>query len=200
MRGAAAGARGSQSGTKGGSLLGKLGKLFGKDGGSAGRFHGLEVGRLKNGAVVVKGEHYQQFLEDYYNSEGFQAEQVDADAAVATVSPAQIEGVDLSDRDLEDSSGFWSMHNSSQEFFEQTAAHIPDVQAALDSGRSLEELKSDPVLGDCAQTFFEPSKMPRVEKWGDYYAFDGDGRHRIITARALGYDIPVRITRVRRRR
>lgn len=154
---------------------------------------------MKNGAVIVKGEHYEQFLKDYYGYESMETERID-DIVIEGVSPSQIEGIELSPKDLDDPSGFWSMHASSKERFEELASHIPEVQSALNSGLTLDELKSDPVLGSCATQFFDPKVMPRVEKWGDYYYFGGDGRHRIITARELGYNIPVRITCIRRHR
>lgn len=68
----------------------------------------------------------------------------------------------------------------------------------LNNGRSLEDLKSDPVLGRCASIYFDSANIPRVERWDGYYTFDGDGRHRILAARELGYDIPVRVIGVRR--
>lgn len=175
-----------------------MGQIFGIGKSSGQTFGGLEVGRLKNGSFVIKGDHHEQYMKDYYDSESLVREPVDREVVVETVAPSQIEGVDLSERDLDDPDGFWSMHASSESFFQETAAHIPDVQAALDGGRTVEELKSDPVLGTCAATFFDPARMPRVEKWDGYYCFDGDGRHRIITARKLGCDIPVRITGIRR--
>ena len=119
---------------------------------------------------------------------------------IETVSPSCIEGVHLGDTEASDPGRFWGMHNSSKEFFTEAASHIPAVQSALDGGASLESLINDPELGTCASIYFDPKNMPRVEKFGDYYTFDTDGRHRIIAARELGYDIPVRIVGERSRK
>lgn len=199
--GAAAGEAHGQPAAPRSSGGGLIGKIFGgfKGGASAGQqFGGFETGTLKNGTIVIKGDHYDQYLDDYYHYD--QSTYESTPQLVETVSPSQIEGVHLGDTEAQDPNRFWGMHNSSKDFFIEAASHIPEVKAALDSGRSLEELKADPVLGTCAGIYFDPENMPRVEKCGGYYAFDSDGRHRIIAARELGYDIPVCVIGVRRRK
>lgn len=157
-----------------------------------------DIGRFKNGTPVVKGDHFEQFMDDYYNSDGKGAEPVQGDP-IRTVSPASIEGIHLGEDEARDISVFWGMHGYSKELYRQTASLIPEVKAALASGRSLEELEEDPRLGTCAANYFDPDKMPTVEDHGEYYTFSGNGRHRILTARELGYDIPVRVVGVRHR-
>ena len=82
----------------------------------------------------------------------------------------------------------------------EIASHIPEVQAALDSGKSIEELLEDERLGTCTALYFDPSKMTEVMDCGDYYEFQSNGRHRVLAARELGYDIPVQIVGTRRRK
>lgn len=202
--GIAAGIFGGKGGSGGGSSSGggaTGGGSGGPSGGGAGgpSFDGMPTGKLENGMTVIKGDHYEQFLSDYYGESTFTSNR---GAFVSeTISPSMIEGVHLGDTEASDPGRFWGMHNSSKEFFIDTASHIPEVQAALDGGASLESVKNDPVLGTCASIYFDPQNMPRVEKHeGGYYTFDGDGRHRIIAARELGYDIPVRIVGVRSRK
>ncbi len=176
------------------------GGIFGKLFGSSNRentvsepsFAGFETGKLDNGTNVIKGEHYQQYIEDYYSSEKSTFIRSDG-IVVETISPSNIEGIHLDDRDINDPSVFWGMHNSSKDFFEETASHIPEVQSAINNGRTIDDLRNDPVLGTCTSIYFDPQKIPRVEKNDGYYTFDGDGRHRIIAAREYGYNIPVRI-------
>lgn len=155
-------------------------------------FSGFETGKLENGSNVIKGEHYSEYISDYYSSEDSTFVRSEG-IVVETISPSSIEGIHLDDRDINNPSVFWGMHNSSKEFFEETASHIPEVQSALNSGKTVDELKNDPLLGTCTSIYFDPQKIPRVEKNDGYYTFDGDGRHRIIAAREYGYNIPVRI-------
>ena len=191
-------------GTIGGRVAGFFTEVFGS-GGSSGsgeiktEFDGLSTGKLNNGAVIIQGDHFEQYVDDYYNSEETSFESLSDSIIVETIAPTQIEGIHLGDSENKDPSVFWGMHSSSKEFFVETASHIPEVQEALHAGVSLEELRNNPVLGACASIYFDPRNIPRVEKNDGYYTFDGDGRHRIIAARLLGYSIPVRIIGIRHR-
>ena len=94
-----------------------------------------------------------------------------------------------------DSDQFWNHHGNTKEDYMQIAEKIPDVQQALDDGKSLDEIKQDPELKDAALAYFDSENMIKVEQQPDgSYSFVDDGRHRIAAAQELGYDIPVEVT------
>ena len=94
-----------------------------------------------------------------------------------------------------DSDQFWNHHGNTKEDYMRIAEGIPDVQQALDSGKSLDEIKQDPDLKDTAHAYFDPENMIKVEQQADgSYSFADDGRHRIAAAQELGYEIPVQVT------
>lgn len=55
----------------------------------------------------------------------------------------------------------------------------------------MEDISKDPELSECANIYF--NDRVKVIEHGDYYEFDGDGRHRVIAAEAVGVDIPVQV-------
>lgn len=148
------------------------------------------MGRLENGSYIVKGSHFDSFCEDYYSETSFQKSDSDK---FETIDPKMIEGIELGEEDIQNPNNFWGMHSSSKDFFIDTASNIPKIQSELSKGRSLDEIRQDPNLQKCVDIYFDPQNMPRVVKGNDYYSFDSDGRHRIIAARELGYNIPVKI-------
>ena len=95
-----------------------------------------------------------------------------------------------------DSEQFWNHHGNTKEDYMRMAERIPDVQQALDSGKSLDEIKQDPELKDTAHAYFDPENMIKVEQQADgSYSFADDGRHRIAAAQELGYEIPVDVAK-----
>ena len=94
-----------------------------------------------------------------------------------------------------DSEQFWNHHGNTKEDYMRMAERIPDVQQALDSGKSLDEIKQDPELKDTVHAYFDPENMIEVEQQADgSYSFTDDGRHRIAAAQEFGYEIPVEVT------
>ena len=117
----------------------------------------------------------------------------------ATELPDNCVMVNASDIDMTyaqgmDSDQFWNHHGNTKEDYMRMAERIPDVQQALDSGKSLDEIKQDPELKDTAHAYFDPENMIKVEQQADgSYSFADDGRHRIAAAQELGYEIPVEV-------
>lgn len=104
-----------------------------------------------------------------------------------------IEGIHLGESELENPSVFWSQHEKggTEESFKEIASRIPDVREQLASGKTMDELLADPELSECAGIYF--ANKPKVIENDGYYEFDSNGRHRILAARAAGYDIPVEV-------
>ena len=150
---------------------------------------------------VVMGTGYSSYMDMYNNYDSYelstQGYGFNDPPVIEVIDPAAVEGIDLHSDDM---NVFWSHHNKSWDRYSALASKIPQVQSALNSGVSLDELINDPELGACASQYFNPANMPQVYKGDGYYEFISDGRHRILAARAHGLKMPVRIRGIRTRR
>ncbi len=162
------------------------------------RFGSFEIG--PHG--FVKGDNFEAFLRDWesYDSRQFKENEFDS-PEIRTINPNEIEGIRLGNSEISDPSIFWTQHctDGTADSFKAITALIPEVQAQLASGRSLDELVEDPRLGKCASIYFDPTNLPRVKECDGYYEFQENGRHRILAAREMGFDIPVRVIGTRKR-
>ena len=144
----------------------------------------------------VKGANYNQYIDVWnnYSEEKNKVEMFDR-PEIVTISPSLVEGIRLSEYDISNPSDFWSQHMSggTEESFRNIAAQIPIVKKELDSGKSLSDIMENPELSECANIYFNPKNIPDVIKCGDYYEFQGNGRHRILAARNEGHDMPVNV-------
>lgn len=149
-------------------------------------------------------ESYEELNRQYYSGHVKieSSKYLEKPAVTEFADPNRIEGIRVSDRDIEQPDRFWGQHKFSgpenrqttKEDFLELASHIPEVKAQLEQGVSLDELRGDPKLGACALLYFDPGHMPRVVKGEGCYELQGDGRHRVLAARELGFEMPVRIT------
>ncbi|MBT9653998.1 hypothetical protein GPK60_13395 [Ruminococcus sp. MCC718] len=165
------------------------------------QFENFDLEPIKNGSdFFVKGTNYDQFIDDYYNSEKSIYESLGKNEIIKTVSPDNIEGIHLGKTEVANSSIFWSQHESggSRESFLEIASHIPEVENLLQTGLSLDEIRENHSLEKCVNIYFEPSNIPKVIQSHGYYEFETNGRHRILAAREAGYNIPVKIVGIRR--
>ncbi len=190
----------SQNGaeTKGKGIIGRtLGAVFGKSSRSFGSFEADKHG-------FIKGSAYESFIADWecHNPDDYNKSSFHDEPIYETISPSLIEGLHLNDDEINDPGRFWSMHekNGTKDSFGEIASHIPQVKAELEAGRSIDSLIEDPVLGNCANIYFNPANMTEVKMCDGYYEFISNGRHRILAARELGLDIPVKIVESRRRK
>lgn len=164
------------------------------------RFGSFELDNV-NGDFIVKGNNYEQYNDIVSVYGGTTYESFGSNPRVEWAAPSQIEGIHLGASELE-GNNFWGRRNPeyTKESFMEIASHIPEVRSRMDAGQSLEEIKQNPSLAKCAEIYFEPSNTPRVIQIEGFYEFDSDGRHRILAAREVGHDIPVRVIGVKKRK
>lgn len=150
----------------------------------------------------VKGNNFEGYLNDWegHDPNQFRTNIFDL-PEIRTINPNDIEGIGLSNNDIADPSLFWSQHmtGGTEISFKEIAALIPEVQNQLSMGRSLDDLIENPHLGKCASLYFAPVNMPKVIECDGYYEFQSNGRHRILAAREMGYDMPVEVIGTRKR-
>ena len=166
-----------------------------------GDFCGFDVSQYQEGGdYFVEGKYHNLYM-DYYQSYGdYEIETVDREhQSIELVDLDLVEGIHLSERDVQDAQVFWTQHDhsdgASMASFMEIASHIPEVKRELAKGRSLESIDQDPILGQCAALYFHPeyANAPTLVKGDGYYEWNSNGRHRILAARALGYTFPMRI-------
>lgn len=152
------------------------------------------------GEYYVVGGDYDSYKKCYdFYKEDFNTRQYIKSDEVRVVDSRLIEGVYVSETDLDKPDGFWNMHGRSYESWKDISSIIPVVQSQLSMGKSVEELiNTDSPVGDCARVYFinnhdEPISVMEVD---GIYIFEGYGRHRVITAQKMGISVPVLITRV----
>lgn len=154
----------------------------------------FEVKGVNSGSdVFVKGDHFDMYANDRLHADELQHFSYPEHKFI-DISPASIEGIHLGKGEAEDPSVFWSQHAQgwgTSESFKQIASHIPEVRQRLDAGESLASIQEDPDIGECASIYF--ANKPKVYECDGHYEFDSNGRHRILAARDLGYDIPVEV-------
>lgn len=152
----------------------------------------LEKDTEFNDSYLVKGNHFDDFKRDDCSQPHYHKYLKDD-----FINPADIEGVSLFEDELHYSENFWCCHkeNGTFETFQEIAQDIPRIKDLLDNSTSLKDMETcmpiDNPLRQCINVYFT-NKITVLYKNG-YYSFLGDGRHRILAARAAKVKIPVRI-------
>ena len=157
------------------------------------KFGNFETDKHINGSeFFVKGDNYEQYKKEYYSPEESTYEKFDEPIEIE-ISPNDIEGIHISQNDMDNPSLFWGQHETdgSCESFTEIANKIPEVRSQLENGKTMEELIEDPELSKCANIYFK--NKPKVVQRDGYYEFDSNGRHRILAAREAGQNIPVEV-------
>ena len=151
-------------------------------------------------AEYSKDPEWQKLNTDLQKSLGMEVSTYEPETDETDIEKVQV--IDAADIDMTyaqgmDDKNFWNHHGNTKEDYIQLAEKIPDVQYALDQGKTLDEIKRDPELRDTAYAYFDPKNMVKVEQQADgSYSFADDGRHRIAAAQELGYKIPVEVSNI----
>lgn len=138
----------------------------------------------------IPGSGFEAYDDFRNNHENYERVTYDT-PHMETASADNIEGIsNIRTADVEHPEIFWGRDSGkTMQDFMDIAQHIPEVSQQLKSGRSLDDLMMDDRLGKCAAIYY--ANAPTVYKGDGFYEFSGNGRHRILAARALGLSIPV---------
>lgn len=157
----------------------------------------------KNGSVPLDNKQSIQSAfsgseKNDLNSSNAKREHIDTDNALTnsgkykyTVETVPASSIDTSTAMGMDSPNFWNHHGNSKESYMALAEKLPEVQKEFNSGKSYDEIHSNPELRDCVSAYYAPDKMIQAQQAGGKYEFIDDGRHRLEAARELGCDVPV---------
>lgn len=157
---------------------------------------GVPIETGENGITwnYAKGNHYEEYKK-FLSSEGEYELIPSSSNDVKYIKAKDIEGVYLDSREVQNSEGFWTRHGRegySREAIINKAKKIDDIKVQLDSGMTLDDISLDSELSKTINTYY--NNPVKVTKVGDFYYFEGDGRHRTIAAQSLDIEIPVIIT------
>lgn len=103
--------------------------------------------RLLSERYFSRGNHYEEYR-DYWENGGYTFSRSE-NPELVYVRARDIEGVFLSDRELENPEGFWTRNGRegrSRENSLRRASHIQDVRQNIESGASLDELSENSAL------------------------------------------------------
>lgn len=144
---------------------------------------------------VISGKYHEKYLNYLEHLDDFTYEKCDK---IKTINSRLIEGIQLSDYDIEKPSRFWQQHhlNGTKESFLEIAQHISEVQEKINNGTTLSDLLSDRRLSKCTSIYFDKSNRgseATVLEYEDMYILSSNGRHRILAAQEVNANIPIRI-------
>ena len=160
-------------------------------------FEGLQGRVDENG--IIKGQNYDRYREFEENMDCYDSYKPDQ-SEILWINPNKIEGIMLGREELADKNSFYSQHcpgGTEDSFISKYTQHLGELQRRLKQGESLESLMQDDRIGECARLYCGQQEVVAVIDLGNgCYVFEGNGRHRILSAAKLGVDVPVRVVRV----
>ena len=90
---------------------------------------------------------------------------------------------------------FWENHGADKDFYLDQARGLPEVQSMLASGKNLEQIRTEcPSLKNTLDAYYDPHNMIQVNRDASgNISFLDDGKHRVLAAKELGLNVPIRI-------
>lgn len=150
--------------------------------------------RLSEQRYFSQGNHFEQFRALWENSNNYTYTPTDSHEVVY-VRARDIEGVYLSDHEVDNPNGFWTRNGRSgwsRNNILERASNIQAVREGLASGLSLDELAQSNGLENTVRSYYnDPIQVASID---NFYVFQSDGRHRTLAGQALDTYIPVLIT------
>lgn len=161
-----------------------------------GEFCSYKATQINDHNWFIQGKNHEAYLHYYENyGELYETKELPKNEKyVEDVDLGLVEGIHVSSDDMNSTERFWADgRDKTMVTFMEIASHIPEVKSALKEGRSIDSLLEDPVLCSCTSLYFLPHRgnAPRLYKGEGFYEWSGNGRHRILAARALGYTFPM---------
>ncbi len=149
---------------------------------------------VSNGQFFSAANHYEAYKEYWENLSAY-TETPTGDKQTYYIRARDIEGVYLADREVENSDGFWTRNGRdgySREAILEKAKMVDSARSRFAAGESIDSLCDDSSVGDAMGSY--TSHPIRVSRFGDFYVFQGDGRHRVLASQAINGWIPVVIS------
>lgn len=156
----------------------------------------LGINPYNEEASLVKGDNFNEYINMITNIDDYKFVEYDCEKQVL-LKDNLIEGINIY-KDEFNKETFWNMHKTdgTSKSFVKIAEQIPIVQSMLDNGTSFSDLENNEEYCNCTNIYFDNNSAQRlkVRKCGDFYIFNGNGRHRYLAARMANTEVPVFVT------
>lgn|GEM_PF-2290777 len=172
---------------------------------TGGTMGGIEAGKpqaftvtkdsLSDNRYFAGGDNQAGFTDYWKNgSKSYEYTAID-NAKVEFIKASDIEGVPLYKNEFNNMDGFWTRHGAdgfSKQSILDNASKISEIQLHLRNGATLDAIAANPSYTKAIDSYFlNPIELTKVD---NFYVFKNDGRHRILAAKELNINIPVKIT------
>lgn len=149
---------------------------------------------VSNGQFFSAADHYEAYKE-YWENLSIYTETPTGDKQTYFIRARDVEGVYLADREVENSEGFWTRNGRdgySREAILAKARMVDSARTRFAAGEGIDSLCNDSSIGEAMGSY--TSRPIRVSRLGNFYVFQGDGRHRVLASQSINGWIPVVIS------